>query len=97
MEHWAGNNPTTRVRRRALPLLAAEPYGSSQFFWSPDSRFLAFDAGGNQGLSQGTLATLYPWWALTPDGKRFLFLAPATQSAQAPIAVVLNWQAGLRK
>jgi hypothetical protein len=33
----------------------------------------------------------------TVDGKRFLFLAPAEQTGQAPFTVVLNWQAGLNK
>ena len=37
----------------------------------------------------------------TVDGKRFLFLAPAGQAgqaqAQAPLTVVLNWQAALQK
>ncbi len=32
----------------------------------------------------------------TVDGKRFLFLAPAGEAAQAPFTVVLNWQAGLK-
>jgi len=35
-------------------------------------------------------------WALSPDGKRFLFLVPETQGG-VPFTVVLNWQAGLRK
>jgi Tol biopolymer transport system component len=33
----------------------------------------------------------------TVDGKRFLFLAPVEQTAQAPFTVVLNWQAALKK
>jgi Tol biopolymer transport system component len=32
---------------------------------------------------------------VTPDGKRFLILAPVGNPAAAPITVVLNWQAGL--
>ena len=35
-------------------------------------------------------------WAPSPDGKRFLFLVPEKQEA-APLTVVLNWQAGLKK
>lgn len=35
-------------------------------------------------------------WELAPEGKRFLFAAPAEQ-AQAPFTVVLNWQAALKK
>lgn len=33
----------------------------------------------------------------TIDGKRFLFLAPAGEAAQAPFTVVLNWQALLKQ
>jgi hypothetical protein len=50
-----------------------------------------------QGLSQGSISTLYSWWDLTQDSKRFLFLAPPAQTASAPFTVVLNWQAGLKK
>jgi len=35
-------------------------------------------------------------WDLTPDGKRFLFLA-LTEQVQAPFTVVLNWQEALKK
>ncbi len=45
-----------------------------------------------QALPRGDFAT----WAPSPDGKRFLFLVPETQEA-APLTVVLNWQAGLKK
>jgi eukaryotic-like serine/threonine-protein kinase len=35
-------------------------------------------------------------WAVTPDGQRFLFAAPATAARQATgLTVVLNWQAAL--
>jgi len=39
---------------------------------------------------------LFPDWAPSPDGKRFLFLAPQQQQ-DTPITVVLNWQTGLKK
>jgi hypothetical protein len=32
----------------------------------------------------------------SPDGKRFLLLAPVKQEV-APLTVVLNWQTGLKK
>jgi Tol biopolymer transport system component len=35
-------------------------------------------------------------WAPSPDGKRFLFLAPQQQQ-DTPLTVVLNWQAGPKK
>jgi len=33
----------------------------------------------------------------SPDGKRFLATLPVGQNVSAPITVVLNWQAGLKK
>jgi CubicO group peptidase (beta-lactamase class C family) len=36
------------------------------------------------------------WWSPSPDGERFLFLVPENQEA-APLTVLLNWQAGLKK
>jgi hypothetical protein len=38
-------------------------------------------------------------WDVTADGKRFLAAMPlqAQQNASAPITVVLNWEAGLKK
>jgi eukaryotic-like serine/threonine-protein kinase len=50
-----------------------------------------------QGLSQGSITTLYSWWDLTQDSKRFLFLAPPALTVRTPFTVVLNWQAGLKK
>jgi Tol biopolymer transport system component len=35
-------------------------------------------------------------WALAPDGNRFLFLAPDARG-EAPVTVVLNWQAGMKR
>jgi hypothetical protein len=34
---------------------------------------------------------------VTPDGKRFLFLAPPGTGRTVPFTVVLNWAAGLKK
>jgi hypothetical protein len=37
-------------------------------------------------------------WDVTADGKRFLAGVPlAQQTAQTPITVVLNWEAGLKR
>ena len=35
--------------------------------------------------------------AVTNDGQRFLFNLPAAQTAPAPMTLVLNWTAGLKK
>ena len=49
---------------------------------------LLFQAPQQSGFTEGDDAL---------DGKRFLFLAPVEQTRQAPLTVVLNWQAGLKK
>jgi hypothetical protein len=36
-------------------------------------------------------------YAAAPDGKRFLIDSVAEETVQAPITVVLNWTAGLKK
>ena len=36
-------------------------------------------------------------WDVTPDGQRFLFVAPVQSGGQSQFTVVLNWQTGLRK
>jgi hypothetical protein len=36
-------------------------------------------------------------WDVSSDGKRFLMVAPSTQSAPQPFNVVQNWQAALTK
>jgi serine/threonine protein kinase len=36
-------------------------------------------------------------WGVTPDGEKFLFAAPTTQTTPAAFTVELNWQEGLRK
>ena len=36
-------------------------------------------------------------WAPAPDAKQFLFLAAAEQAASAPITVVLNWPAAMKR
>jgi eukaryotic-like serine/threonine-protein kinase len=36
-------------------------------------------------------------WDVTPDGQRFLFVAPVQSGGQSQFTVVLNWQTGLTK
>ena len=55
-----------------------------------------FEAGVPKTLFQALPRGDFAAWAPSPDGKRFLFLVPETQEA-APLTVVLNWQAGLKK
>ena len=49
-------------------------------------------------FGSGTLAGgAYFRYAAAPDGKRFLIDSVAEETVQAPITVVLNWTAGLKK
>jgi hypothetical protein len=36
-------------------------------------------------------------WAVTGDGQRFLVSVPPPGDIQAPITIVLNWEAGLKR
>jgi Tol biopolymer transport system component len=36
-------------------------------------------------------------WQVAPDGKRFLLLVPAGQQQAAPVEVIVNWQALLKR
>jgi hypothetical protein len=37
------------------------------------------------------------WYAVSPDGQRFLINTIPEQATSAPITVVLNWTAGLKR
>jgi hypothetical protein len=37
------------------------------------------------------------WYAVSPDGQRFLVNTAPEQAASAPLTAVLNWSAGLKK
>lgn len=81
--------------------------GRELYYLAPDGKLMAvqvttspvFQAGVARILFQAppTISASTPRWDVTGDGKRFLLPAPTAQSAQAPITVVLNWQAALKK
>ncbi len=82
--------------------------GKELYFRGADGKLMAvevttqpvFQAGAAKALFQAPLAggpVGLPQWDVTSDGKRFLFPAPAEQTASVPFTVVLNWQAGLKK
>jgi Tol biopolymer transport system component len=82
--------------------------GKELFYNDLDNRLMSvpvttgsvFQAGAPQVLFQLPRrdgdAFIPPRWSPSPDGKRFLFVAPTTQEG-VPFTVVLNWQAGLKK
>jgi Tol biopolymer transport system component len=81
--------------------------GREIYYLAPDSRIMAvpteigegFSAGGPEALFQARLqpAILRTRYRPTPDGQRFLTLAPLGQHSILPTTVVLNWAEGLRK
>ena len=79
-------------------------------FWSPDSRFLGFFAGGvlrnrpirwaaRRTWRSGGFGAFSFHYDVAPDGKRFIALTTPQADALASslITVVLNWQAALKK
>jgi serine/threonine protein kinase/Tol biopolymer transport system component len=82
--------------------------GKELYYLAPDLKLMAveittspvFRPGAPKALfqapPQNAVSIISHSWDLTPDGKRFLFPAPADQG-WAPFEVVLNWQAALKK
>jgi serine/threonine protein kinase len=82
--------------------------GKELFYFAPDRRIMAvvvktgdtFEAGKPQVLFEARDAVVYysryPY-AVTPDGQRFLINTSVGEAVDAPITVVLNWTAGLRR
>ena len=84
--------------------------GRELFFMSPDSRLMAVDVELGPTFRAGVPKPLFevPGWAGTPtggagryavsrDGKRFLFSVLSNATESSPITVVLNWTAALKK
>lgn len=87
------------------PLWARD--GKQLFYLSPDGEAMAVDVNTTgifqAGVPKALLFKVPPgviFWDISPDGKRFLIVAPSnTAAAAAPLkfTVVLNWQATLNK
>jgi len=82
--------------------------GKELYYVGADGKLMAVDIVTNPVFQAGVPKALFQTplpptsaarepWAATPDGKRFLLLAPAGQIGQASFTVVLNWQAALKK
>jgi hypothetical protein len=54
----------------------------------------SFQSGPPKRLSQEAIGVL---WDVTTAGKKFLVTRPSEGNATAPINVVLNWEAMLKK
>jgi hypothetical protein len=87
---------------------SCSPDGNELYYLAPDGKLMAveiepepaFRAGMPKALfrtpQQVALSVAAHSWNLTPDGKRFLFVAP-TEQGPVSFTVVLNWPSLLRK
>ena len=80
--------------------------GKELFFLSPEGKLMAADMHTGEGIQAGVPHELFQTdlstptssqFDASPDGQRFLIGAPNFITADAPITVVLNWWAGIRK
>jgi eukaryotic-like serine/threonine-protein kinase len=82
--------------------------GKELYYLAADGKLMSVDIATNPVIQAGVPKALFQTplpprmgvresWDLTPDGKRFLFLAPVGPSGEVSFTVVLNWQAGLKK
>jgi hypothetical protein len=80
--------------------------GKEIFYLAPDNTLMAAAVTGQSaGFEVGAVHSLFAvrpggpgrFYDVTPDGQRFLVNALGEQAASAPITVVVNWLAGLKK
>ena len=89
-----GSEPFWRADSREMYYLAAD----SRLMAVPLDAGPSFSAGTPQPLFQARLQliTARAHYRPSPDGQRFLTLAPVGRDAILPTTVVLNWPARLR-
>ena len=81
------------------------PDGKALYYVSTASQMMAVDIDTSKEFEAGTPRRLFAapplalvaGWDISPDGKRFLFIAPPNTGRTIPFTVVLNWAAGLKK
>ncbi len=80
--------------------------GAEIFYLAPDNKLMAatvngkgssFEVGAVRPLFQTDSIGSISTYAVSADGQRFLINTTSEQAASAPITVVLNWTAGLKK
>lgn len=83
--------------------------GKELCFLSPDEKLMAvdvnttgasFQAGIPKELFQTQLVPIWFWrniYAPSADGQRFLMLTPGSEAKPAPITVVVNWAAAMKR
>lgn len=81
--------------------------GKEIFYLSPDRKMIVVEIRTSPKLETGLPRSLFEApigpstnmhrYAVTPDGKRFLITTLGEETGSAPITVVLNWTAGLKR
>jgi serine/threonine protein kinase/Tol biopolymer transport system component len=106
----AGAAPAVLVSTAGGRLSRWRADGRELYYVSPDSKMMAVDVVPGSSFKASLPKPLFDlpavttndpfaWtWAVTPDGKRFLVeIATDRSNTQAPITVVLNWEADVKK
>lgn len=82
--------------------------GKELFYLASDSTLMAVPVTGGGAFEAGTPVPLFKTaisqptgirnqYAVSADGRRFLIITPTREMQSAPLTVVLNWTAGLKK
>ena len=84
--------------------------GKELLYLAPDRSIMSVELTGNVNSPTSSPKTIFKpagiersqagvaalSWAVSPDGKRFLFPIPVTSTALQPVSVVLNWTSLLK-
>jgi Tol biopolymer transport system component len=81
--------------------------GKELYYLATDGKMMAVDINTSAGIGSGIPRTLFDTglnvqptldqYAVTSDGQRFLILKPIAGASPAPITVIVNWAASLKK
>lgn len=83
--------------------------GKAVYYISPDSKLMEVEVHTGPSFKVGVPKPLFDvrvdeptdlagWpWDISPDGQRFLFNIPSEAQPVAPLTVVTNWRAKLKK
>ena len=109
-EVYAAAFPSFAQRRQVSSGSGCGPHwrkdGRELYYMSMDGKLMAVDVKAGAALETGTPKLLFQTsvkpdgrldlFSVTSDGQRFLYAEPVEQEA-APIQVVLNWHAGVKR
>jgi Tol biopolymer transport system component len=85
---WRGDGRELYFLTPDATLMAVDIRPGSKFEWGETHRLFKVELNVNPAVEQ---------YAPAPDGKRFLFVLPASEASTAPFNIILNWTALLNK